>query len=57
MSGPPTTTFTTPGGSSASSAISPKISEVSGVRGEGSSTVVQPAAMAAPTFDAAIISA
>ena len=56
MSGPPTITLSTPGGSSASSAISPSISDVSGVRGDGSSTVVQPAAMAAPIFDAASIS-
>ena len=56
VSGPPTITFSTPGGSSASSASSPSSSDASGARGDGRSTVVQPAASAAPILEAASIS-
>jgi hypothetical protein len=49
----PTTTLMTPAGMPASSNSSPIHSVVSGVRGEGSSTVVQPAASAAPNLKTA----
>jgi len=43
-------------GQLASSASSPRMIDVNGERGDGSSTVVHPAARAAPTFEAASIS-
>ena len=55
-SGPPMTTFMTPGGSPASWMRSPSSSVVSGVRGDGSSTTVQPAASAAPNLKIARLS-
>ena len=49
-SAPPTTTLSTPSGRPASRISSPRKSVVSGVRGDGSSTTVQPAASAAPNL-------
>ena len=49
----PMTTLRTPGGMPASSNSSPIQSVVSGVRGEGSRTEVQPAARAAPNLKTA----
>ncbi len=50
----PGTTLSAPGGSPASSAISPRRSAVSGVSSAGFSTTAFPAASAAATFRAAI---
>src|SRR5436190_1155682 len=47
----PVTTFSTPGGSPASSAISPSTNASSGVNGDGFSTTVFPIASAGTTFD------
>jgi hypothetical protein len=52
----PGTTFSTPGGSPAASAISPSASAVSGVNSAGLSTTVQPQASAGATFHIAFIS-
>ncbi len=52
----PVTTLTTPDGKPASSASSPSRSAVSGVCSAGLRTVVQPAASAGPSFQAAISS-
>ena len=49
----PVMTLTTPGGRSASTMYRPSSMVVKGVRAEGSSTVVQPAARAAPIFEMA----
>src|SRR6478672_11568779 len=56
VSGPPVTTFSTPGGSPASSAISASSSAVSGVVSAGFSTTVLPHASAGAIFQAAISS-
>ena len=50
----PVITFSTPSGMPASSASSPSRSAVSGVCSAGFSTIVQPAASAGATFQAAI---
>ena len=47
----PVTTFRTPGGRPASSAISPRTNASSGVNGEGLSTTLLPIASAGTTFD------
>ena len=47
----PVTTFSTPGGSSAASAISPSTNASIGVNGEGLSTTLLPADSAGTTFD------
>ncbi len=52
----PATTFTTPSGMPASSAIRSNSSAVSGVSSAGFSTTVFPAASAGPSFQPAIVS-
>ncbi|OPZ40071.1 MAG: hypothetical protein BWY94_02537 [Actinobacteria bacterium ADurb.BinA094] len=55
-SAPPMMTFMTPGGSPDSWMRSPSNRVVSGVRGDGSSTTVHPAASAAPNLKIARLS-
>ncbi len=52
----PVSTLSTPGGKPTSSASSPRRSALSGVCSAGFSTIVQPAASAGPSFQAAISS-